>query len=66
VTITVIGGIFGFINKTVTREVDVKSGESTKISTGILFGLGGISITVTTPHDDETATGTQIIIFTLV
>jgi len=66
VTITVTGGIFGFINKTVTREVDIKAGESTKVNTGIILGLGGIHITVTTPHDEESATGTQIIIFTLV
>jgi hypothetical protein len=66
VSITVTGGIIGLINKTVTREVDVKSGESTKVSTGILLGLGKIQITVTTPHEEELATGTQIIIFTIV
>ncbi|UCD13183.1 MAG: carboxypeptidase regulatory-like domain-containing protein [Thermoplasmatales archaeon] len=66
VTIIVTGGILGFINKTITKEVDIKVGESTKVKTGIIFGLGGIDITVTTPHDEEAATGTQIIIFTLV
>jgi hypothetical protein len=66
VSITVTGGLLGLINKTVTKEVDLKAGESTEIQTGMIFGLGSINIAVTTPNDDETKTGTQIIIFTLV
>jgi hypothetical protein len=66
VSITVTGGLFGLINKTTTKEVDLKAGEAFEVKTGIIFGLGNINIAVTTPYDEETRTGTQIIIFTLV
>ena len=43
-----------------------KAGESSSVKTGLIIGLGGINIIVTTPHDEEEAKGTQIVIFTIV
>jgi len=72
-SITVKGGIFGFIRKTVdgiipTLAVDA---ESDPLNTGMLFGFGEIVIEVAATCDEgvsdsETKTGTQIIIFTKV
>ncbi len=60
------GGIFGFINKTVDGTVDILAGESVTVETGLLFGFGPISIIVTVADDELTATGTQVIIFSMV
>jgi subtilisin family serine protease len=60
------GGILGLINKTVNGTVDIKAGESKTMSTGMLFGLGGISISARVSVIEKTAKGTQIIIFSMV
>jgi len=71
-TITVTGGILGFINKTATGTIaSIVAGAEETIKLGILLGLGAIDITVTAECDegasaDATGTGTQIIIFTKV
>ena len=60
------GGLFGIINKTITGTVDIKAGESQTVSTGMLFGFGGLSISARVAGFEETATGTQLIIFSMV
>ncbi len=70
-SISVTGGFFGRINKTVgdtIASLDVGA-ESDPLKTGIFFGLGKIVAEVTATCDEgssdsETKTGMQIIIFT--
>jgi hypothetical protein len=66
-TITVTGGILGFINKEVTGTIpSIAIDEEVSISTGLILGLGAVEITVTADTASETTTGTQILIFTMV
>ena len=60
------GGILGMINKTAFGTIDVPAEDSVTMGTGLLFGLGGIDIKATVAGEEKTATGTQIIILTLV
>jgi len=64
--IHVEGGILGRINKTVNGTVDIPAGETVTVKTGMLFGFGAISITAKVADEEQTATGTQIIIFSMV
>ena len=69
-SLTVTGGILGFINKNASATVaSLAIDEETTISSGIIFGLGAVDIVVTATcaegsTDEETVDGTQIIIFT--
>ena len=63
---TVTGGILGLINKTVNGTIDIDAGATESISSGLLFGLGGIEITVKVGIKEVTAEGTQFLIFSLV
>jgi len=65
-TLTVTGGILGLINKEVSETLDIAIGEEVTISTGLILGLGAISITATADNAEETVEGTQIIIFSRV
>ena len=72
-SITVKGGLLGFINKTAEGTITslAVDEESDPLNTGIFFGLGKIDIEVTATCDEgssdsETAIGTQIIIFTMI
>jgi len=64
--IHVEGGMLGMINKTVNGTVDIPAGKSVTVTTGILFGFGAISITAKVADEEQTATGTQLIIFSMV
>jgi len=64
--IHVEGGILGKINKTVNGTVDIPAGKSVTVKTGMLFGFGAISITAKVADEEQTATGTQIIIISMV
>ena len=66
VEIHVEGGILGLINKTAFGTINVPAGDSVTMGTGLLFGLGCIDIKATVAGEEKTATGTQIIILTLV
>ena len=71
-TITVTGGILGFINKEITGTISSLAVDSEEtISTGLIFGLGAIDISVEAKASGSNtatgeATGTQIIIFSMV
>jgi len=72
-SITVTGGLLGFIDKTVNGTIAslAVDAESDPLKTGIFFGLGKIAVEVTATCDEgssdsETKTGTQIIIFTII
>lgn len=64
--IHVEGGILGKIYKTVNGTVDINAGESQTVSTGMLLGLGGITISARVADVEKTATGSQLIIFSMV
>jgi len=64
--ITVTGGLIGLINKTVNGTIDIEAGTTESISSGLLFGLGGIEITVKVGVKEETAQGFQFLIFSIV
>ncbi len=62
------GGILGRINKTVNGTIDIPAGLGMTVSVGtaILFGFGPISITAKVADEEQTATGFQFIIFSMV
>jgi hypothetical protein len=64
--IHVEGGMLGMINKTVNGTVDIPAGKSVTVKTGMLLGFGAISIVARVADEEQTATGTQIIIFSMV
>jgi PKD repeat protein len=64
--IHVQGGLLGRIDKTVNGSIDIPAGESVTKRTGLLFGLGALTISVKIADVEETATGTQLFIFSLV
>lgn len=64
--IHVEGGILGLINKTVNGTIDIIAGESKTISTGLLFGIGNIQITVMANEETKTVEGKQFFILTMI
>jgi hypothetical protein len=64
--IHVEGGMLGMINKTVNGTIDISAGESVIVKTGLLLGFGTITITAKVADEEQTATGTQIIIYSMV
>ena len=64
--IHVEGGILGRINKTMNGTIDILTGETKTVGTGIFLGFGPISITAQVANKEQTATGTQIIVFTII
>jgi hypothetical protein len=64
--LTVTGGILGLINTTITDTIDIDAGATETISSGLLFGLGGIEITVKVGVKEGAAQGTQFLIFSIV
>ena len=71
-TMTVTGGILGFINKTATGTIaSLAAGAEETVKSGLLLGLGAIDIIATAECDEDssdqdTGSGTQLIIFTKV
>jgi hypothetical protein len=64
--IHVKGGMLGLINKTVNGTIDIPTGGTKTVGTGMLFGFGALSITARVADEEQTAKGTQIIIFSMV
>ncbi|MCU0851460.1 MAG: FG-GAP repeat protein [Candidatus Thermoplasmatota archaeon] len=60
------GGILGMINKTVNGTIDIPLGDTVTVKTGMLLGFGAISIVAKVADEEQTATGTQFVIFSLV
>jgi hypothetical protein len=60
------GGFLGRINKKMNGTIDIPAGGFKTIGTGMLFGFGAITITAKVADVEQTATGTQIIIFSMV
>ena len=65
-TITVTGGILGLISKEISGTEDIAVGDEITVSTGLIFGLGGIEITVTADSATESISAKQILILTVV
>ena len=66
VNLHVEGGILGKINTTIAETLDIPTGESATVSTGIFLGLGPIAITVEVGDVTKTAEGLHLIIFSLI
>jgi len=65
--IRVDGGMLGLIKKVAEGTVDaIPAGESFTVRTGLLFGLGPLTITARVGAVEKTATGTQIMILSMV
>jgi len=64
--IHVEGGMLGMINKTVNGTVDIPAGDTVTVKTGLLLGFGPFSIIAKVAGEEQTATGTQLIIFSIV
>jgi hypothetical protein len=64
--IHVEGGILGIINKTKNGTIDVPAGKSVTVSTGVLLGLGSISISARVASIEKMVNGTQLFIFSMV
>jgi len=64
--IHVEGGIFNRINKTVNGTIDIAANWTKSIGTGMLLGLGPITITAKVANEEQTATGFQFIIYSMV
>ncbi len=60
------GGMLGMINKTVNGTVDIPAGDTVTVKTGMLLGFGAISIVAKVADEELTATGTQLLIFSIV
>ena len=66
-SIQVRGGLFHRINTTVTGTIaNLPVGDSTTVSTRMLFGFGNIKITSQADQATSTVDGTQLVIFTVV
>lgn len=64
--IYVNGGILGMINKTVDGIIDIPVGDTVTVKTGMLLGFGAISIIANVAGKEQTATGTQLFMFSMV
>jgi len=60
------GGLYWNINKTKNGTIDLAAGQSTTFSTGLLLGLGSISITARIMGIEKKITGMQLFIFSKV
>lgn len=63
--IHVEGGILGLINQTTNGTVDIPVGGKATVSL-LFLGFGPITITVNIENEEQTTTGTQLIIFSIV
>jgi hypothetical protein len=61
----VTGGILGLLNKTMNGTIDVPAGSTMTVGTGLFFGLGPTMVTAKVADQEYTATGFQLIIFSL-
>jgi len=64
--LTVTGGLLGLINKTIDGTMDLEAGATENLFSGLLFGFGGIEVTITIGAKEEIIEGIQLLIFTLV
>jgi hypothetical protein len=63
--IHVQGGILGVINKTRSGTIDIPAGESRTVSTGLILGLGGITISTQVAGSEKKAQGFVLFFFVL-
>jgi hypothetical protein len=50
----------------VDGTVDIAAGESKTVGTGLFFGFGALQVTATVDEETKTASGTQLIILTMI
>ena len=64
--IHVEGGMIGLVKKTAEGQVNVSAASSISVNTGVFLGLGPIMITARVGAVEKTASGTQVIFFSIV
>lgn len=64
-SIAATGGLLGFINKQTQGTIDVPMGSDVTIKLPMLFGLGKVTVNVNAGSASQTASATQILIYTL-
>jgi hypothetical protein len=66
-SISVTGGFFGMVNKTTSDTItEILAGETARVRSGLLFGIGPLEITVTVDFLTKDASGFIIGPFVLV
>lgn len=66
-TITVTGGVFGFINREKSDTImDLAVGGEDTINLGTLIGLGPIDIVIAADSEEKMVEGSQLFIFTMI
>jgi hypothetical protein len=64
--IVITGGFLGMINKTISDTIDVASGGTATVKSGLFFGFGPIHITTTIGPKETTKEGSQLLFFTFI
>lgn len=64
--IHVEGGLLGYMNRTMNGTISMIAGEKISVGKMILFGFGPITITAKVADEEQTITGTQILLFSMV
>jgi hypothetical protein len=66
VKISIKGGLFNIINKSIDYNIDLLAGESEQLSTGLFLGLGKVYITVSTDYKEKTVYGLHLLLYTYI
>ncbi|UCF49592.1 MAG: hypothetical protein JSU91_07530, partial [Thermoplasmatales archaeon] len=66
VKISIKGGLFNIINKSIDYTIDLLAGESEQLSTGLFLGLGKVYITVSTDYKEKTVYGLHLLLYTYI
>lgn len=64
-SISATGGILGMINKEATGTVSIVQGGTQQLKLPMILGLGSVTIEASVGSASETATGTQLLFFTM-
>ncbi len=65
-SISISGGLFGFINTTTEGEIDIPADSKTTIRSDIFFGIGTVIIEVTVGNEIKRVTGFCLNFFTII
>jgi hypothetical protein len=60
------GGVLKLINKTINGTTNITTGDTMSVGKIMMIGLGPITITAKVADEEQTTTGTQILIFSMV
>jgi hypothetical protein len=60
------GGLLWMINKTLNGTINIPAGQTKTVGTGMLIGFGALTITAKVADEEQTTTGFQIIVYSMV